>query len=131
LVDLRKLAAAVKQSSDLDVAAETSFAGFRAKLQTTEPVRQKTMPSVNRPTLAWFGKHANSNPGLSGNTANRHSRLLHLSGITMKCFALAASLLLAMIPLAMQYRQSPTADYYTLSSAKPESIAGSKLRVAI
>lgn len=130
LVDLRKLAAAVKQSSDLNVAAEASFAGLRAKLQTTEPVRQKTMPSVNRPRLAWFGTRANSNLNLSGNAANRHSRLLPLSGITVKRFALAASLLLAMIPLMMQYGQSPvTADYYTLSSAKPESPAGSKLRV--
>jgi len=128
LVNLRKLSTAVMQSSDLDVAAETSFASLRAKLQTTQPIRQKTIPSVNRPTLAWFGKHENSKPGLSGNAANRHSRLLHLSGV--KHFALAASLLLAMIPLMMQYGRSPvTADYYTLSSAKPEAIAGSKLRV--
>ena len=35
-----------------------------------------------------------------------------------------------MIPLIMQYGQSPvTTDYYTLSAAKPESPVGTKLRV--
>src|SRR5512137_2739014 len=36
LAVLRKLAAAMKQSSDLDVAAAASFAGLRTKLQTAE-----------------------------------------------------------------------------------------------
>lgn len=45
-------------------------------------------------------------------------------------FAIAASMLLAMIPLIMQYGRSPvTTDYYTLSTAKPESLTGTKLRV--
>jgi hypothetical protein len=130
LVGLRKLAAVVNQSSDLDVAAEASFAGMRAKLQTTESIRQKPEPPVNRLTLAGFGKSANASPGLFGNAVNRHNRLLPFSGSTGKRFAIAASLLMAIIPLTMQYGRSPTtADYYTLSAAKPESPAGAKLRV--
>jgi hypothetical protein len=130
LVVLRKLAAAVKQSSDLDVAAGVSFAGLRKKLQTADPVRQKPEPSNNPPTLVWLGKRANAVPGLSGNAANQHSRLLSLSGSKVTRFAIAASMLLAMIPLIMQYRQSPaTTGYYTLSADKPEAPAGTKLRV--
>jgi len=130
LVVLQKLAAAVKQSSDLDVAAEASFAGLRAKLQIVEPVRQNPESSNNQPKPGWFGKRANAAPGLSGHAANRPNRLLRLSGSTVIRFAIAASMLLAMIPLIMQYGRSPvTTDYYTLSAAKPESPAGAKLRI--
>ncbi len=130
LLILRKLAAAVKQSSDLDVAAEASFAGLRPFLKTNEGVRQNPEPSNNQPTPGWSGKRANAAPGLSGNAANQHSWLLRLSGSTVTRFAIAASMLLAMIPLIMQYGRSPaTTDYYTLSAAKPESPAGTKLRV--
>jgi hypothetical protein len=127
---LRKLAAAVNQSSVLDVAAEASFAGVRAKLQTVEPVRQNPEPSSNQPALAWYRKHANDGQSFSGNAANRHSRLLCLSGGTVKRLAIAVSMLLAMIPLTMQYERSPvTPDYYTLSAVKPESPVGAKLHV--
>lgn len=130
LVVLRKLAAAVNQSSVLDVAAEASFAGLRAKLQTVERVRQNPEPSNNQPTLTWFWKRTNAAPGLSCNAANGYNRLLRLSGSTVKRFAIAASMLLAMIPLTMQYERSPvTQDYYTLSATKPESPVGAKLRV--
>lgn len=133
LVVLRKLAAAVNQSSSLDMAAEASFAGLRSKLQTVETVRQNPEPSIHQPTLAWFRKTANAGPGLSDNAANRWcSRLLRLSGSTVKRLAIAASILLAMIPSTIQYGRSPTtaaADYYTLSAAKPESPVGVKLRV--
>lgn len=130
LVVLRKLGATVKQSSDLDMAAEASFASLLEKLQTAEPVRQTPEPSNNQTTLAWFGKCANTGAGQSGNAANRHSRLLRLNVITVKHFAIAASMLLAMLPLIMHYERSPvTPDYYTLSAAKPESPAGAKLRV--
>jgi len=130
LVVLRELAAAVKQSSDLDMAAEASFASLREKLQDAKPVRHNPEPSNNQPTLAWFGKCADTGTGQSGNAANRHSRIFPLSTITGKRFAIAASLLLAVITLSMHYGRSPTtADYYTLSAAKPESPAGAKLRV--
>ena len=130
LVVLRKLATAVNQSPVLDMAAEASFAGLRAKLQTAEPVRQTPEPFINQPTLAWYRKRINVGPGLSGNSAYRHSRLLHLSGRTAKRIAIAASMLLAMVPLTMQYEPPPvTANYYTLSAARPESPVEAKLRV--
>ncbi len=130
LVALRKLAAAVKCSSDLDVAAEASFARLRAKLQTTELVRNPPEPSHNQPATGWFGKRAHAAPALSGPAANRQSRLLRLSGSTVTRFAIAASMLLAMIPLIMQYGRPPAAtDYYTLSAARPGTPAGAKLHV--
>ena len=130
LVALQKLAAAVKQSSDLDVAAEASFARLREKLPTAEPDRKKPVLSNSPPTLVWSQKRAKAAPGLFGNPANRYSRLSRLSGSTVTHFAIAASMLLAMIPLVMQYGRSPaTTDYYTLSAAKPESPSGTKLRI--
>jgi hypothetical protein len=130
LVALRKLAAAVKQSSDLDAAAEASFAKLREKLQTADPLRKKPLPSNNQPRLVWSRKPAAATPGLSVNTANRYSRLLSLRGSSVTHFAIAASMLLAIIPLVMQYGRSPaTTDYYTLSAAKPESQSGTKLRI--
>jgi hypothetical protein len=130
LVVLRKLAAAVQQSADLDVAAEASFAGLRSKLQTAKPVQQPPEPFVHPPTPDWGGKRTNVGQGLSGNVVNRHNRLLRLSGSPGIRFAIAASMLVAMIPLIMQYGRSPTTtDYYTLSAAKPEAPVGAKLRV--
>ncbi len=130
LIALRKLAATVKQSSDLDMVAEASFASFREKLQTVDPVRQKLMSGNKRTTLVCPEKRAHASPGLSGNSANRYNRLLRLRGSSVKHCAIAASMLLAMIPLVMQYgRSSVTTDYYTLSAAKPESPSGTKFRI--
>ena len=130
LVTLRKLAAAVKQSSDLDAAAEASFAKLREKLQPPDPLRKKPLPSNNQPRLVWSRKPAAAAPGLSVNVANRYSQLLSLRGSSVKHFAIAASILLAIIPLVMQYgRSTATTDYYTLSAAKPESLTGTKLHI--
>jgi hypothetical protein len=132
LVALRKLAAAVKQSSDLDVATEASFAKLLEKLQSADPHphRKKPLPSNNQPRLVWPRKPAAAAPDLSVYTANRYSRLLSLRDRSVTNFAIAASMLLAIIPLVMQYGRSPaTTDYYTLSAAKPESPTGTKLRI--
>jgi len=132
LLVLRKLAAAVKQPSALDVAAEASFAKLRPFLKTNVEVLQNPEPANNQPTPGWSGKRVNAVPGFSGHAANQHrySCLLRLCGSPVTRFAIAASMLLAMIPLIMQYGRSPaTTDYYTLSAAKPESPAGTKLRV--
>jgi hypothetical protein len=130
LAALRKLAAAVKHSSDMEVAAEASFAKLRPFLKKDVEVRQNLEPSVKQSAPGWFGKRANAAPALSGHAANRTSRLLRLSGSTVTRFAITVSILLAMIPLIMQYGRSPvTNDYYTLSAARPESPAGTKLRV--
>jgi len=130
MVALRKLATVVKQSSDMDVAAEASLARFRKKLQTADPVRQKPVSGNNRTTVVEFEKHAHASPDLSGHSTSRYNRLLHLRGSSIKHFAIAASMLLAMIPVVMQYgRSSATADYYTLSAAKPEAPTGTKLRI--
>ena len=130
MVALQKLATAVKQSSDLDVAAEASLASFRKKLQTADPVRQKPVSGNNRTALVGLEKRVQVSPDLPGNSANRYNRLLCLRGSSIKHFAIAASMLLAMIPVVMQYGRSPgTTDYYTLSDAKPESPTGTKLRI--
>jgi len=130
MVALRKLATVVKQSSDMDVAAEASLARFRKKLQTADPVRQKPVSGNNRTTVVEFEKHAHASPDLSGHSTSRYNRLLHLRGSSIKHFAIAASMLLAMIPVIMQYgRSSSATDYYTLSAAKPEAPTGTKLRI--
>jgi hypothetical protein len=130
LVVLRKLASAVKQSSDLDAAAEASFAKLREKLQPAAPLQKKPVLYNSQPTLVWSRKPAAAAPVLSVNTANRYSKLLSLRSSSVTHFAIAASMLLAIIPLVMQYGRSPTTtDYYTLSAAKPESLTGTKLRV--
>lgn len=130
LVALRKLASAVKQSSDLDVAAAASFSGLRAKLQTAELIRQSPVRSLNQPASGGFRERANIASAIFGNAANQPDRLTRLSGSMVTRFAIAASMLLAMIPLIMQYGHSPAAtDFYTLSAARPESPAGTSLRV--
>lgn len=116
LIALRKLAVEVKQATDLDVAAEASFAGLQAKLQ------KKSVMSVN--TVVAFKTQAD----LSESTENR-PRLLSFSA---KGWAIAASLLLAMtLPLMMQNQQhdSDFAGYYTLSAAKPEVTHSNQVRV--
>ena len=130
LVALRKLVAAVNQPSDLEVAAEASFAGLHAKMQAAEPVRQSPTSAIKKPTLAWFGNRVSVASGCAGNTANRHGLLSRLNGSTGKRFAIAASMLLVMVTLTMHYGRSPvTADYYTLSAAKTKAPEGVKLRV--
>ncbi len=130
MVALRKLATAVKQSSDLDVAAEASLASFRKKLQTADRVRQKPVSVSDRTTLVLPEKRAYVPSDLSVHATNKARRLLRLSGRAGKHFAIAASMLLAMVPVVMQYgRSSGTTDYYTLSAAKPESPSGTQLRI--
>ena len=126
LVVLRKLAEDVNQSSVLDVAAEASFARLRGKLQAAEPDRS----FINQQNPDWLKKSANATSGLSVHTTNKARRLLRFSGRAGKYVAIAASMLLAMIPVVMQYgRSSGTTDYYTLSDAKPESPTGTQLRI--
>ncbi|WP_262964883.1 hypothetical protein [Methylobacter psychrophilus] len=126
LVVLRKLSAEINQASVLDVAADASFAGLRAKLLAVEPVRS----SINQQNLSRLGKPASLMSGLSDNTASRVRRLLRFRGGPGKYFAIAVLMLLVMIPLIMQFESSPVImDYYTLSSAKPASPKGAKLRI--
>lgn len=124
LIDLDKLATALKQASDLQVAAEASFNGLREKLQIALPTRQ-------RPELFIVPPPVDHGPDLSGNNANRHKPFWAFLGSREAQLAIAASLLLAIIPLAMHYgRSAATSGYYTLSDAKPpESIIGPQLRV--
>ena len=106
---LRKLADAVTHVSDLDLAAETSFASLRTKLPPRVPNRAPSTSSAKTTILSKFGKFANQ------------------TGVR---FAMAASLLLAVIPLTLHtLKTNTTDDYYTLSAAKPESANGMALRV--
>lgn len=105
LDSLRKLAEAVAQVSDQDLAAETSFASLRTKL----PARAQSSALVKTTLSGRIGKFANK---------------------TSVRFTIAASLLLMVIPLTLHTVQtSATGDYYTLSAAKPESVNGKELRV--
>lgn len=118
LIALRKLAVDVKQATDLDVAAEASFAGLQAKLQ-----KKPVMP-VN--TVVAFKTQANVAKG-----AENSRRLLSFSGGGFKGWAIAASLLLvATLPLMLPKQQTADlASYYTLSAAKPEVTHNNQIRV--
>lgn len=129
LVYLNKLAATVKQASDLDAAAEISFDGLREKLQTAQQSRQQSAFSVVTP-VGGFQKRTHSNPSLSGSAPDRRKPFWTFLGFQGTRLAVAASLLLAIIPFAVQYGRSlSTSGYYTLSDVKPEASSGFQLRV--
>jgi hypothetical protein len=106
LVDLRKLATAFGQKSELDIAAETSFARLGGKLvkPTIIPTQHKTPRGR----------------GISRYTSNRSVR-----------FALAASLVLAaLLPLALPKMSNYGDDSFaTLSAARPTAMQTGELRV--
>lgn len=109
LVSLRKLANAVIKSSDLDVAAETSFASLTGKLQS-----RLTIPVVSRSARQ---------PPLS----HRLSCYVKHNGFR---YAMAASLLLALLPIGWRIMPVPTdGAYYTLSAAQPAASQATELRV--
>lgn len=109
LVSLKKLAEAVTEKSDLDMAAEMSFSGLRAKL----PART----TGNVQTLA------PAKVGIPGKLAE----FSHRNGVRL---ALAASLLMAIMPFIQHKAPTDTADNYrTLSAARPEPANGKHLRV--
>jgi hypothetical protein len=129
--EVSKLATVIKQSSVLDVAADTSFANLREKLQTTRPVTQPSAPSLDLSRVTGTNKTASTTSGLSGDTSNRSRRKFRFTPRMLKSFAFAASVFLVIIPLITQYGQqsSGTADYFTLSATKQEVLGGTKLRV--
>ncbi len=123
LLAINKLAAAVVQSTDLDVAAHASFANIRDKLQIPAP-KAPLLPV--RPTADKDGSE-----GLGSYTKKTLAkRLSPYLGPLGKPLALAATVLLAMLPLALQDRgTSPTSGYYTLSDNKPTPAPGVRLHV--
>ncbi|QPK63372.1 hypothetical protein IVG45_21650 [Methylomonas sp. LL1] len=127
---LTNLAAAVRQASDLDTAAQASFDSLRGKLPTALPNRQQPqLSAVPRPADSRATIN-NANARQADKTPKRRQPFWRLIGTQGTRLAIAASLVLAIIPLAMHYGRSPTpADYYTLSAAKPGTMAGPQLRV--
>lgn len=110
LLELRKLSAAVNGASDLDAAADVSFANLRTKMHG-KPIAGKASGMDKSQSIA---------PGWAGHAAHRFKRILSPGYMTGKHLAIAASLLLALIPLAMHFRTPPVAgDYYTLATNKP------------
>lgn len=128
LVHLRKLSTAVRQESDLDVAAEASFHELKAKLHA---IRQHPRASVASQSVNRLARRNNVDSGLSPRlTTNSLQRLGSYLGSRGAQLAIAASLLLAIIPLVMQEGRSPAkTEYYTLSDSKSESSTGPQLRV--
>lgn len=109
LVSICRLAKAITNASDLDTAAEVSFAGLKAKL----PAR-----SVGNTSLPSPAKMA---------IRDKLGRYASRTGIR---YAMAASILLAMLPLGLQILPTQTGNvYYTLSAAKPEQANDRELRV--
>lgn len=126
LVHLGKLAEAVKQASDLDVAAEASFSALRAKLQT--PMPPTGTPAA--PRIDAGLERPDDRTVRMQSVPKRRNSLRAFCAAKGPRLAIAASLMLAIIPVAMQYGRSPTkSDYYTLSDIKPEASSEPRLRV--
>ena len=105
LVSMGNLAKAVTELSDLEVAAETSFASLRSKL----PVRAPDTRSAKTISVG---------------------RLTKFSRQHVVKFAMVATLVLATIPLSLQNMHTNTGDnFYTLSAEKTELAHDKQLRV--
>jgi hypothetical protein len=130
LVALRKLQVAINQTSILQMAAEVSYASVCEKMQQMISDSVCLIPSSQESALNCMGRSVNTRVGFFDKTVKRPRRLLRLSDIPAIRFAIAASILVVLGVQTMPISQSPiTEGYYTLSAAKPESIAGVKLRV--
>jgi anti-sigma factor RsiW len=106
---LEKLAKTVTETGDFEGDAEASFAALRSKL----PPR-----GIDKPP-----------PSSAAETAIFH-KSLNFARPSAARFAMAASLLLALIPtLLYVLRTNTTGAYYTLSAAKPESADSQEVRV--
>jgi hypothetical protein len=127
--EVGKFAAAIKKSSVLDMAAEVSYARLQEKLKITKPVTHIPVPYPLKSDQK--DEIARATPGILGGASRQHRRSLRFNTPMLKRYAVAASLFLAIIPVMMQYGQqsSDTADYFTLSAAKPEVLGGTRLRV--
>jgi len=109
LLSLRKLAEVVIKPSDMEAAAEASFANLRSKLPARTSDNTPSILSVKTTTLG---------------------RLTTFGRQRTVWFAMAASLVLAVIPLTLHtLRTNTTESYYTLSAARPELAGGKQLRV--
>lgn len=108
LAGLRKLADAVMQKSDLDLAAETSFACLASQLQSRNAVSVSAHAARRQPTQFKLSDYL------------RHNTVR---------YAIAASLLLALLPLGLRMQSGDGVGYYTLSTAKPGSGQAMELRV--
>lgn len=110
LLALRNLSAAVRDAADLEVAAEASFSRFRSNLHFKQPIRHEK-PN-NKFSRFW------------------RATVRHSSRRPLQFLAIAASLLVVMMPLMVSfYGSTQSPDYFTLASARPEHAAGVKLRV--
>jgi hypothetical protein len=108
LVSLEQLAKTFADATDSEMDADASFANLYSKLPRKAVNKRLSSPSAN-------------------SVANRWAKLSRQSYIT---FAVAASLLLAVIPLTLYTGQTITADnYYTLSDKKSPAATGKELRI--
>ncbi|MEQ1529428.1 MAG: hypothetical protein ABL925_08935 [Methylococcales bacterium] len=120
----------MQQTTDMDAAAEISFAALRARLPVKETAQQTVTKPSNGQIIAWPDKQARARSDSPKQYNHRPRRLLSLPISTDKRLALAASVLLALIPLSMDFSRPPTAaDYYTLSATKPTSQIGAQILV--
>jgi hypothetical protein len=118
---LDKLSKAVRQPSDLEMAAKLSFAGLKNKLPMP-PAGVSASESFSNPV-------ASQSYGLLRPLKTRNL-LKAMPRFAYPYLAIAATVLMAVIPLLLYFPNAKlTANYYTLAAAKPEAVAGPQLRV--
>jgi hypothetical protein len=118
---LDKLSKAVRQPSDLEMAAKLSFAGLKNKLPMP-PAGVSASESFSNPV-------ASQSYGLLRPLKTRNL-LKAMPRFAYPYLAIAATVFMAVIPLLLYFPNAKlTANYYTLAAAKPEAVAGPQLRV--
>lgn len=120
LTGLRKLNHAVNLATDMDVAADISFASLQNKMQKNQDQR------ASAPSLAFIDRIKPKRHALSFLREGLKSDWQRAS----MGFAVAALFLLALLPIAWKQHIASNADhFYTLSAGKPQFVSKSQLRV--
>ncbi|MEQ1621305.1 MAG: zf-HC2 domain-containing protein [Methylococcales bacterium] len=123
LASLQLIADAVANGSNADFSPEESFSKLRAKLQSNRLPRERS-------NVVRFNIPANSNSASNRENSTLKKQLSQVAARYSKQIAIAASLFLVLIPVALQYRTSPEpSSYYTLSATKPEVVSDRLIRV--
>ena len=121
LTTLEKLASSVKRTSNLEMAAEVSFAGVAAKL----PIRSDQSQASAVRTWPVWANVSQSKKGAKGRWGFMPNRKT-----LYPAMAIAASLLVTVIPVLLNMQTVTVGqDFYTLSDARPEMAGGAKLRL--
>jgi hypothetical protein len=130
LLDLRKLSSELNRTSDWKADMEISFAEVRTKMKPKSLAKQKLGAIGGSSRVVGRHKRKFLYSAWSKLAGHKFYKSLDTDNGLGKPLAIAASLLLVLIPLALKsWDTSSTNDYYTLSAKTPVSASRSQLHV--